>query len=73
MLSIVVLGGIGNLWGSVIAALIILEVPEKLQSIQEFRLLLFALLVLVILLFRPGGILPRPVRDLSRFIDGAPK
>lgn len=73
MLSIVVLGGIGNLWGSVIAALIILEVPEKLQSIQEFRLLLFALLVLAILLFRPGGILPRPVRDLSRFINGAPK
>jgi len=53
--------------------LIILEVAEKLQSIREFRLLLFALLVLVILLFRPGGILPRPVRDLSRFIDGAPK
>lgn len=73
MLSIVVLGGIGNLWGSVVAALIILELPEKLQTIQEFRLLLFALLVLVILLFRPGGILPRPARDLSRFIDGAPK
>ncbi|WP_247493366.1 branched-chain amino acid ABC transporter permease [Bradyrhizobium sp. 142] len=73
MLSIVVLGGIGNLWGSVVAAMIILVLPEKLQTIQEFRLLLFALLVLVILLFRPGGILPRPVRDLSRFIDGAPK
>lgn len=73
MLSIVVLGGIGNLWGSVVAAMIILVLPEKLQAIQEFRLLLFGLLVLVVLLFRPGGILPRPVRDLSRFIDGASK
>jgi ABC-type branched-subunit amino acid transport system permease subunit len=71
MLSIVVLGGIGNLWGSVVAAMIILVLPEKLQAIQEFRLLLFGLLVLVVLLFRPGGILPRPVRDLSRFIGGA--
>lgn len=71
MLSIVVLGGIGNLWGSVVAAMIILVLPEKLQAIQEYRLLLFSLLVLVVLLFRPGGILPRPVRDLSRFIGGA--
>ena len=41
--------------------------PEKLQAIQEYRLLIFAALVLCILLFRPSGILPRPLRDLSRF------
>jgi ABC-type branched-subunit amino acid transport system permease subunit len=70
MLSIVVLGGIGNLWGAVVAAMIILVLPEKLQAIQEYRLLLFSVLVLVVLLFRPAGILPRPVRDLSRFMGG---
>jgi ABC-type branched-subunit amino acid transport system permease subunit len=68
MLSITVLGGLGNFWGAVLAAMVILVIPEKLQSIQEYRLLIFGLLVLCILLFRPSGILPRPIRDLSRFI-----
>jgi ABC-type branched-subunit amino acid transport system permease subunit len=68
MLSIIVLGGLGNFWGAVVAAMVILVIPEKLQAIQEFRLLIFALLVLGILLFRPSGILPRPIRDLSHFI-----
>jgi len=67
MLSIIVLGGLGNFWGAVVAASIILVIPEKLQAIQEYRLLIFAVLVLGILLFRPAGILPRPIRDLSRF------
>ena len=67
LLSIVVLGGLGNMWGAVVAAAIIVVVPEKLQAIQEYRLLIFAVLVLCILMFRPLGILPRPLRDLSRF------
>jgi ABC-type branched-subunit amino acid transport system permease subunit len=68
LLSIIVLGGLGNMWGAVVAASIIVIVPEKLQAIQEYRLLIFAVLVLCILLFRPHGILPRPLRDLSRFL-----
>ena len=35
---------------------------SKLQTIQEYRILLYALLVIMILLFRPDGLLPRPVR-----------
>jgi ABC-type branched-subunit amino acid transport system permease subunit len=33
-----------------------------LQTIQEYRILLFALIVIMMLLFRPEGLLPRPVR-----------
>lgn len=65
MLSIIVLGGIGNFWGAVAGAVIIVALPEKLQSIQEYRLLIFALLVIVILRFHPSGILPRATRNLS--------
>jgi ABC-type branched-subunit amino acid transport system permease subunit len=67
MISVVVLGGIGSFWGVVAGATIILVVPEKLQAIQEYRLALFSALVLVVLLFRPSGILPRRMRVLSRF------
>ena len=44
------------------ATVIVVIVPEKLQVIQEFRFLLYALMVIVVLLFRPDGLLPRPVR-----------
>lgn len=62
LVSIVVLGGIGNPWGILPAAAIVLILPEKLQFIQEYRFLLYALLVIAILLFRPDGLLPRRIR-----------
>jgi len=62
LVSIVVLGGIGNPWGILPAAAIVLILPEKLQFIQEYRFLLYAVLVILILLFRPDGLLPRKIR-----------
>ncbi len=63
LVSIVILGGIGNPWGLTVATAIVLILPEKLQFIQEYRLLLYAGLVILILLFRPGGLMPRQVRN----------
>jgi ABC-type branched-subunit amino acid transport system permease subunit len=37
--------------------------PEKLQVIQEYRFLLFSLFVILVLLFRPEGLLPRRLRE----------
>ena len=62
LVSILLLGGIGNPWGLTVATIIVVVVPEKLQTIQEYRFLLYALLVIAVLLFRPEGLLPRPVR-----------
>ena len=61
--SILLLGGIGNPWGVAVATVIVVIVPEKLQVIQEYRFLLYAALVMMVLLFRPEGLLPRPVRN----------
>lgn len=62
LVSILLLGGIGNPWGLVVATIIVIIVPEKLQTIQEYRFLLYSALVIAVLLFRPEGLLPRPVR-----------
>ncbi len=71
MVSIVLLGGIGNPWGVVVAAVIVVVVPQKLQIIQEYRFLLYALMVILILLFRPEGLLPRELRRyLPRGLSG---
>ena len=42
LVSILLLGGIGNPWGLIVATVIVVVVPEKLQTIQEYRFLLYA-------------------------------
>jgi ABC-type branched-subunit amino acid transport system permease subunit len=64
--SIVVFGGLGNPWGACLAAALLVVLPEKLQAIQEYRFLLYAVLVIAVLRLRPAGLLPRPPR---RFFD----
>jgi ABC-type branched-subunit amino acid transport system permease subunit len=63
LVSIVLLGGIGNPWGVAIAAAFVVILPEKFQVIQEYRFVLYAGLVILILLFRPAGLLPRQLRE----------
>lgn len=63
LVSIVLLGGLGSPWGGAIAAAIVVLLPEKLQLLQEYRFLLFSILVMLVLLFRPEGILPRHLRN----------
>lgn len=62
LVSIVLLGGSGNPLGVIPAALLVVVLPEKLQVIQEYRFLLFAVLVILILRYRPDGLLPRRPR-----------
>jgi ABC-type branched-subunit amino acid transport system permease subunit len=63
LVSIVILGGVGNAVGVLPAAALVILLPEKLQVIQEYRFLLFSVFVILILLFRPEGLLPRRLRE----------
>jgi ABC-type branched-subunit amino acid transport system permease subunit len=65
LVSIILLGGIGNLWGVAVAAAFVVFLPEKFQVIQEYRFALYAGLVILILLFRPQGLLPRQLRTYA--------
>jgi ABC-type branched-subunit amino acid transport system permease subunit len=62
LVSILLLGGVGNSWGLMLATIIVVIVPEKLQTLQEYRFFLYGLIVIAVLLFRPAGLLPRPMR-----------
>jgi ABC-type branched-subunit amino acid transport system permease subunit len=62
LVSILLLGGVGNSWGLMLATIIVVIVPEKLQTLQEYRFFLYGLIVIAVLLFRPAGLLPRPLR-----------
>ncbi len=62
LVSILLLGGLGNLTGLAVAALIVIWLPEKLQPIQEYRYLLFSVLVVLVLVLRPTGLIRRNAR-----------
>ncbi|MGI9336589.1 MAG: branched-chain amino acid ABC transporter permease [Gammaproteobacteria bacterium] len=63
LVSIVLLGGLGSPWGVAVATVIVILIPEKFQAIQEYRFLLYAAVVVVMLMFRPQGLLPRRARQ----------
>ena len=58
VLVFVVLGGIGNIRGSVIAAVVLTLLPELLRFLSDYRMLIYAvvLIVTMILVWSPGGI-----------------
>jgi branched-chain amino acid transport system permease protein len=78
ILAMVVLGGMGNIWGVIVGALLLSFVPEFLRyavaPAQQFlfgkqiieaevlRMLLFGLAMVVMMLYRPAGLLPSAVR-----------
>lgn len=51
VLVYVVLGGIGNIWGSIIATIILYALPELLRGFANYRMLIYAIVLIVMMLF----------------------
>ena len=66
ILCIVVLGGMGSVVGVIIGALILILLPEYLRAFSEYRMLMFGILLVVMMVFRPGGIVS-DVRRIYKF------
>lgn len=58
ILSMVVLGGMGSIVGVALAALVLTLLPEYLRAFSEYRMLIFGLLMVTMMVFRPLGIIP---------------
>lgn len=57
ILSIVVLGGMGSIIGVVIGALILILMPEYLRALSEYRMLAFGAVLVMMMVFRPQGMI----------------
>jgi len=57
ILSIVVLGGMGSIVGVIIAALLLILLPEYLRAFENYRMLLFGAVMVTMMIFRPQGII----------------
>jgi branched-chain amino acid transport system permease protein len=73
ILAIVVLGGMGSQIGVVLAATVLVVLPEMAREFEQYRMLLFGAAMVAIMVWRPGGLLSRrePTIRLHRSGSGA--
>ncbi len=65
LLAAVVLGGMGTIGGVILGAVLLKLMPEKLRFINEYRLLIFGVLLVLMMRFRPEGLIPAKRRQLE--------
>ena len=65
LLAAVVLGGMGTVMGVLVGATILKLLPEKLRDVNDYRLMIFGLLLVVMMRFRPEGLVPSKRRQLE--------
>ena len=67
ILCVVVLGGMGSIVGVIVGAFVLILLPEYLRFLSEYRILAFgAVLVMMMMVFRPGGIVETVRRTYRR-------
>jgi branched-chain amino acid transport system permease protein len=59
ILAIVVLGGVGSQLGVVLAAIVMIGVPELVRQLAEYRMLAFGVAMVAIMVWRPSGLISR--------------
>ncbi len=60
ILSMVVLGGMGSLPGAILGAALLTLLPELLREFSHYRMLIFGITLVIMMRFRPQGLLGRP-------------
>lgn len=62
VVAMVIVGGLGNPGGTIFGVLLMTIIPEKFQIFQNYRVLLFGFVILLMLFIRPKGLFPQPIR-----------
>ena len=70
-LIFVVLGGMGSMTGSVLAAYVLTYLQEFLRFLQDYRLLIYPFLLIFVMLFRPQGLLGMKEISVARLLGRA--
>lgn len=71
ILVMVVLGGMGSMLGSILSATVLTILPEALRSFSDYRMVLYSVVLIFMMIFRPGGLLGSYDFSLSRLISKA--
>ncbi len=66
VVTMVLVGGIGSLWGSLCGATLLTLLPELLHAVKEYNVLIYGLILMLVLVFFPRGLLPVLVATLGK-------
>jgi len=69
ILVMVVLGGMGSMLGSVISASVLTILPEALRAFSEYRMVVYSLVLIIVMIFRPKGLLGTYDFSLSHILE----
>ena len=69
ILMIVVLGGMGSMAGSVIAAAVLTSLPVLMQGLAQWRMVIYALMLIIVMIFKPSGLMGNYDFSLSRILE----
>ena len=69
ILVMVVLGGMGSMLGSVLSATVLTILPEALRAFADYRMVVYSIVLILVMIFRPQGLLGSYDFSLSRVIE----
>ncbi len=69
ILVMVVLGGMGSMAGSVLSASVLTAVPELLRAFSDYRMIVYSLLLIVVMIFKPSGLMGTYDFSLGRILE----
>ncbi|HET7070744.1 MAG TPA: branched-chain amino acid ABC transporter permease [Nocardioides sp.] len=65
----VVIGGQGNRWGVMLGAALVVYLPERFRGLEEYRILMFGIALMLLATFRPQGLLPPRVTRRAKALE----
>jgi branched-chain amino acid transport system permease protein len=61
-LALIILGGMGNIWGVIVGAIVLVGLPNLLREFEEYRALIYGGTLVLMMLLRPEGLIPNRAR-----------
>jgi branched-chain amino acid transport system permease protein len=65
LICIVILGGLDNILGVIIGAVLLTVIPEKIRFFAEARMLFYGIIIIAVLIFKPQGLIPERIRKYN--------
>ncbi len=69
ILVMVVLGGMGSMAGSIIAAAVLTSLPLALQALNTYRMVIYSILLIAVMIFKPSGLMGTYDFSMSRLLE----
>lgn len=69
LLTMVIIGGLGSIYGSFLGAAILTILPESLRVLQDFDIIVYGLMLIIMTMYLPGGIISA-LQQIAGFIGG---